>query len=498
MNRESRSTATRPPHLSRALTTVVAAAVLSLLAAPIAVRAGLIPAPAQVLAMWNGKDGASVRRELRAIAASGEVASATIGQKIDGGEAAYWLGVQDQRAGRPDSALAQLRRAVALRGDFDDGFALIDMLAQRARPADLTEAHELAATLAPQATGADPKRAPEAHARLAWLLHKLGRSAEGAEELREQASELYRRPLWTRRFLEIQRAGGDDTGAWKAAVLLSARARRADAGIESVLVELQHRLHFNDDRRIISVSVILDRAIAEEQAFVSGLHGQAEVVRMKDGFPLQVLTFPALTQGARLAPVLIVAAADTLAAADSLIAALTSAGHPVALLSPRGTFGSVARAAWDADAWRGREHLFLATTTADAGTVMDALAKRPAFGGGRPWIVCAAGDHAPIALELARARRGIPALVLIAPRLPLVEIAEYRARLRSLRVRTFVQVAPEEPDALELSDLLARDTLPGQVRVADSGERGRGGAIFRADPKVARRLLAWLEERPGK
>ena len=281
-------------------------------------------------------------------------------------------------------------------------------------------------------------------------------------------------------------------------MLLSARARRADAGIESVLVELQHRLRFNDDRRTLSVSVILDRAVADEQAFVNGLHGQAEVVRMKDGFPLQVLTFPAHVSSARLAPVLMVAGADTLAAADSLIAALTSAGHPVALLSPRGTFGSVASTAWDADAWRGREHLFLATTTADAGAVMDALAKRPAFGGGRPWIVCAAGDRAPIALELARARRGTPALALIAPRLPLVEIAEYRARLRALRVRTFVQISPEEPDALELSDLLARDTLPGQVRVADSGARGRGGAIFRADPKVARRLVDWLEERPGK
>lgn len=488
----------RPCHRIRALATGLAAMVVCLLAAPVAVYAGLIPAPAQVLAMWNGRDGASVRRELRAIAASGDATSATIGQKIDGGEAAYWLGVQDQRAGRPDSALAHYRHAVALRGDFDDGFALIDLLAQRGRAADLSEARELAASLAVQANTSDMKRAPEAHARLAWLLHKLGQSAEGATELRDYASALYRRPLWTRRFLEIQRAGGDDAGAWQAAVLLSARARRADAGIESVLVQLQHRLHFNDDRRNITVNLIVERALADEQAFMNGLRGQAEVVRMKDGFPLQVLTFPAHTDRARLAPVLIVGAADTLAAADSLIAALTSAGHPVALLSPRGTFGSVASAAWDADAWRGREHVFLATTAADAGAVMDVLAKRPAFGGGRPWIVCTAGDRAPIALTLARARRGTPALVLIAPRLPLVEIAEYRARLRALRVRTFVQISPEEPDALELSDLLARETLPGQVRVADSGARGRGGAIFRADPKVARRLLGWLAESPGK
>jgi hypothetical protein len=30
--------------------------------------------------------------------------------------------------------------------------------------------------------------------------------------------------------------------------------------------------------------------------------------------------------------------------------------------------------------------------------------------------------------------------------------------------------------------------------MADSGARGRGVAIFRADPKIAKRLLDWLEE----
>jgi hypothetical protein len=81
----------------------------------------------------------------------------------------------------------------------------------------------------------------------------------------------------------------------------------------------------------------------------------------------------------------------------------------------------------------------------------------------------------------------------------MVEVAEYRARLRALKTRTYVQVSPEEPAALEFGDLLARDTPPGQVRVADSGLAGRGAAIFRGDRKVAERLLAWLEEkRPAK
>ncbi|MEQ1831729.1 MAG: hypothetical protein ABL977_01655, partial [Candidatus Eisenbacteria bacterium] len=138
------------------------------------------------------------------------------------------------------------------------------------------------------------------------------------------------------------------------------------------------------------------------------------------------------------------------------------------------------------------------TTTTDAGIVMDALGKRSAFAGGKPWIVAACGDRAPVALALVRARRSTPALVLIAPKLPLVEIAEFRAQLRATKLRTFVQIGPEEPEALELSDLLAKDTLPGQVRVADSGRPGRGAAIFRAEPKVSQRLLDWLVEKPGK
>lgn len=477
---------------------VLLALLATLLTVPAAVRAGLIPAPAQVVAMWNSKDGVTVRAQLRRIAAIGEAPGTTAAQKLDAGESAYWLGVQDARAGRPDSALAMYRRAVALRGSFEEGFAFTDMLVQRGQPADLVEAHAVAERLAIESNMSEIKRAPEAHARLACVLHKLGRSPDAVGELRDYALELYRRPAWTRRFFEIQHAGGDDANAWRALVLLSVRARRKDAAVETLLVHLQHQLRYNDDRRQIAVSIILDRIVQEEQAFAQSLGGEIETVRAKDGFPLQVFTFAAAKESVRRAPVLFVpAATDTVAAVDSLVFALTRAGHPVAILSPRGTLGSVAPAAWGTDAWSGRDAAFMSTTTADAGLVMDALAKRPAFAS-RGWIVGAAGDRAPIALELARARRSTLALLLVAPRLPLVEIAEFRARIRASGVRTFVQVAPEEQDALELADLLARDTKPGQVRVVDSGLAGRGAAIFRGDAKVTRRLTAWLEERGAK
>jgi len=92
-----------------------ALASLLLLALAGSARAGLIEPPPAITAMWDGKDGASVRTALLQIAAQGEQPGATARQKLESGEAAWWLGVQDERAGRADSALAQWRRAVAMR-----------------------------------------------------------------------------------------------------------------------------------------------------------------------------------------------------------------------------------------------------------------------------------------------------------------------------------------------------------------------------------------------
>jgi pimeloyl-ACP methyl ester carboxylesterase len=194
----------------------------------------------------------------------------------------------------------------------------------------------------------------------------------------------------------------------------------------------------------------------------------------------------------------VLAPGDSLVAADSLAAAFAAAGRSVVLLPPRGTGAALGPGAYGPEDWAGRPAArFAATIAADAAAVMYALDERgqaPHAG----WVVAATGDAAPVALAIAGTRHDTRALLLVAPKLPVVEVAEYRARLRALGTRTFVQVSPEEPDALELGDLLARQTAPGQVRVADSGARGRGETIFRADPKVAKRLLDWLAEPAAK
>jgi len=471
---------------------------LALLALPVALvslaRAGAEAAPPAIVAMWDGKDGASVRAALLPIAALGEGPDASARQKLESGEAAWWLGVQDDWAGRSDSAVAQWRRAVALRGDFDEGFALIDALSRRATVSALGEAYGLAAALADQARSGMPSRLAEAQGRLAWTRYKRGHADSALAGVLEWSDALRRRPAWTRRLATIEHAAGDQARAWKSLTLLSARTRGRDAAVESLLVLTQRALGYSDEQRVSAVSSLRDPVERGEWRFTMLLAASQDSMRAKDGFTVRWYRVPAQSGTASKPPLLLVLAPDdSLVSSDSLAASFAAAGRTVVLLPPRGSITALGHGAYGPEAWAGRPAAFSSTIAADAARVMDALAQKHAVPSGG-WLVGGAGDAAPVALAIARARRDTRALVLVAPRLPVVEVAETRARLRAQGTRTYVQVSPEEQDALELADLLSRQTAPGQVRVADSGERGRGVAIFRADPKVAKRLLDWLAE----
>src|SRR5262245_58729309 len=236
-----------------------------------ALAAGIEPPPA-VVAMWEGRDAASVRAALLAAAAEGEQQGASASRKLEAGEAAYWLGVQDAHAGRADSALAQWRRAVSLRGDFDEGFALIDELFRRARPADVAEAYALATSFADQARVGAPRRAVEAQARLAWARHLRGRADSAVAGLGALSDVIRRRPAWTRRLARMELAAGADVPAWKSLTLLSARTRQRDAEVETLLVHLQHKLQYIDERRQISVDLYLGPIMDDERTFLAGLN----------------------------------------------------------------------------------------------------------------------------------------------------------------------------------------------------------------------------------
>jgi len=473
-----------------------ALASLLLLACVSYARAGLIAPPPALVAMWDGKDGASVRDTLLRIAALGEQPGASARQKLESGEAAWWLGVQDERAGRADSALAQWRRAVAMRGDFDEGFAVIDALSRTATPAGLDEAYRLSFTLADQARLDMPARLVEAQARLAWVRALRGHPDSALAGVLEWSDVLGKRPAWTRRLATIEHAAGDHERAWKSLTLLAARTRGKDAAVESLLVLTQHALAHTDEQRELAVSTLRTPTEKGEERFTVRLAASLDSLRAKDGFTVRWYRVPGRARAAAGAPLLLVLAPDdSLVSADSLASAFAAAGRTVVLLPPRGTGVALGPGAYGPEAWAGKPAAFTSTIAGDAVRVLDALVQKHVVPAGG-WVVAAAGDAAPVALAIASARHDTRALLLVAPKLPVVEVAEYRARLRALGTRTFVQAAPEEPNALELGDLLSRQTASGQVRVADSGAQGRGVAIFRADPKVAKRLLDWLAE-PG-
>jgi hypothetical protein len=472
------------------------AALCILVLLPAAALAGLIPAPPAIVAMWEGENGAAVRDSLRRYVALGAAKGASASMRLEGGEAAYWMGVQDARAGRADSAIAQWRRAWTLRGDFDEGFALVDALVRRARKGDVEGAYGVAAVLADQSRLGMPRRAPEAHARLAWTLHLRGKTDSAIAIAREWCGPIQGRPFWTRRLTQLQLAAGDTAAAWRWLATLSARTRGTHPETEAQLRAAQRALHYNDERRTSSVVVIRDPMDTAEERFLSGLRARLLTVSAADGFHARTIVVPANARVARREHVLFVLSpTDTLPAADTLAAALAAAGHPVTLLAPRGTFGAVSASVTGPETWAGRESEWLTVTTSDAGRVMDATAARDKPESG--WIVGAGGGMAPVALALARSRKDVKALLLTAPHLPLVEVAEYRARLKAAGTRMFIQVGPEEPLALETADLISRATLAGQVRVADSGREGKGAALFRAEPRVMQRFLAWLEEKPA-
>jgi hypothetical protein len=455
-----------------------------------------VPIPPAITAMWEGEDGAAVRRALHEAVALGEAPGATASVRLEAGEAAWWLGVQDARAARRDSALVHWRTAMRLRGHFDEGFALVDELCRRGGWPELFEANRIAGPLAEEARTGLTQRAPEAYARLAWTLHLLGRRDSARRVLRERCANLETRPFWTRRFAELLLTARDTAAAWPLLTALSGRTRGRDAATEALLARVQRSLRYTDERREFMVERVRAPLEEAERTLLATLGAQSGSLPAPDGFPVRWVAVPAKDTAARRAPLLFVLSpTDTLTAPDSLALTLQREGHPTVLLVPRGCHGSLGPGVQGPESWTGREAEWFAAVASDARLVMDHFEKQGLASG--DWLVGAGGSMAPVALALARERRSVKAMLLTGPQLPLVEVAEFRARLRAVGTRTFVQVGPEELHAMELGDLLARLTRPGQVRVADSGLHGKGAALFRAMPVIGRRLILWLEESPG-
>lgn len=453
-----------------------------------------VPVPPHLAAMWHGHDDAAVRALLRSLVVTGDDPEATPEQRLEAGQAAYWLGVQHDLAGRLDSARIEWRRALRLRGGHEEGFALLDASESSSREADRLEARAIAVQLVDALEPSDTRLGPQIHARSAWALARLGRADSAARELRAGAPNQWRQPLWTRRAMRIQLAGGDLEAAWRSALALAVQGRGLDHEADSVLASLTRRLGRGGERYPLARQQGLEQVRQHEASFVGAWEGRAELLSASDGAPIQCFVFPAREVGPpREAVLMILAPEDTLSSARALVQGFLAAGSPVVLLAPRGSYGSRSALTPGPEVWIGRAHDFERITTRDAVGVLRTLMDRPAFKG-RGWVIGGAGDRALTALRVAETIRGARALLLVNPRVPTVALADYRDRLRRTPVRTFVQVSPEEMAAGEFADLLAQDTPAGQVRVGDTLEAGRGLAVLGADPRIMPRILAWLRE----
>ena len=481
---------------------------LALLAAPAA--AATAPSRPRVL-MLQATGAAPLRAALRAFADS--AAGTGPAGAIAAGEASYWLGTSEARAGGRDSAVAAFRRAVRLRGDFADVLALAATLLARGGPADVGEAGAVLGDALRNAGDAPPAARAELRACEAWrldLAHQpdsalallpggagpapRGRGRVESFEARGEAP-LERRPEWARRFARIELERGRAEAAWRTLAPVAARSRLHDAEAVALLHRAAPALGMSDSACVLALRDLAAQADSRERALAAAWGVERRTLPAADGFPLAVLL--ARAPRATGAPVILLASpADTLADADSLVAQLRRGGHDVALVAPRGSDGSVGRGCAGPDAWAGREDSLAATVAADLRGVAATLARRGLRRPG-PWIAGGVGAAAPLAVAAARGG-GVAALLLVAPDVLPVEQGPVLAAIAAGGVRTFVQVSPEEFAAGEWADAVAAGAPPGLVRVADSGEAGRGAAIFRAGPKPAQRFEAWLGERPAR
>ena len=133
------------------------------------------------------------------------------------------------------------------------GFALIDALFRLGRAADIDEAYALAVMFAEQTQTEMPERAPEGAVRLAWAHHLRSHADSALASLGEWHDAIRGDAAWARRLAMIEVAAADHDAAWRTLTLLSARARRRDVEVESLLVSTQRALHYPDDRRLVGV-----------------------------------------------------------------------------------------------------------------------------------------------------------------------------------------------------------------------------------------------------
>lgn len=442
--------------------------------------------------LWESAEPSGLRRALRLYADS--AASGDPQARLDAGEALHLLGSSYERDGMADSALTAYRRAVALRGDRQERLALADLLLARGGAPLTREARGMISDELGQALGEPPHTLASLYARQAWALARVGQPDSALAAVTEMALPLAREPQWGKRFAGIALDAARADLAWRLALPVAVRAR----GTDPAAMELLRRAATTGGPTMDAPAVVareVARRDTNDTRLRYALGARRMVVRTADRFPLSVTFVPAPGASRSRVALLIPQPSDTLAAFDSLTVQLARAGIAVAILDPRGARGSVAAAAPGTDAALGHERAWLERTARDARETLDALVRLRLVDPARALV----GATGSVALAAARAAEQDPrfaAVLLIAPAPAAVDRGSLRASLLRSQARLFIQVAPEEVEAIVFADRLAELLPIQQTRVADTGQAGRSAAIFRADPKAVGRVLSWWKDVP--
>lgn len=411
---------------------------------------------------------------------------------IDAGEAWYHAGLSWARGGAGDSALAAFERARAVRGNFEETLAAVDVLLARGADPDLDSAAALLAPVLQQpGAGGD-----EAMLRDAWIRARRGDPAALQTVADLRRSPLFRpqsmvsnRPLWAWRFAPLALGAGSGEAAWRMVSPLAVATRGRDATVSGLAraASVGRSLGTGFDAWLASACV---RADTVELAAIRGLGARPLAVKAEDGAVLNAWYVPG-PPGAAIAIVTAPAGSEQAAACDSLVTQLRRARFAVALLEPRGVRRSASASQPAALLRTGREEADQRRLARDLRHALTAAGRAAGVAAPRSVLV-GVGPDAMAAVLASAADGRVQGVVLAGPEIAPGDRGWLRETLAVSGVPAFIETGPDNvPQNLEIDRIVAA-LPPAQCRVADSRWRGHGAALFRAGPEEGARLAGWI------
>ena len=466
---------------------VLLIALVLVCAAPAPARAQA-PEPLQAL-LLQADSPEQLRAGLIAFADS----AAQAGDRLAAGAAYFYAGLSFQHAGMIDTAIACHRHAADWLGGDEQLFTLTDQLMLRRRPGDVDEA---VSRLLPAAQDLEVHAPAAVLGRLAWARFLQNRVDSADVVFARVARQLATGREWRYRIARVALARKDYRRGVDLLIPLAVASRGSDDVVVGMLEDAGKALgmttRFRDE---------VGRTIAQndrvETALADSLHGRLIGLTAGDGFPLGGLYVPP-APGARarrtpLLAVVLMEPGDTLALGDSLATALRRHGLATLLLPVRGSGASVAASCPTPESWLDREQALQTRVARDVNDAVRSLRRSVPVDTTR-YVVVGVGATAAMAAEAAYLDRHVKALMLVSPAPSSVERGPTRARLAAARIPVFFQSGGDDyvVNAALVDALYQAGNRPAS-RVVEASDSGRGLALFRANPTLAKRFLTWLD-----